>query len=184
MPSITPPSTRYTGASIALHWLMALLLAATVAAIELKGLYPKGSAGRELLKSTHVLLGMSVFALVWLRLLARGWSTAPAIAPPPPAWQQHLGHLVHAALYFLMIARPLLGWLSLSAKGQPIALPWGLELPRLIAENRETAHRLKELHEALATAGYGLVGLHAAAALAHHYLVHDNTLRRMLPGAR
>jgi cytochrome b561 len=29
--------------------------------------------------------------------------------------------------------------------------------------------------------GYWLIGLHAAAALFHHYIVRDNTLRRMLP---
>lgn len=180
----TTPSARYAGASITLHWLMAVLLAATVAAIEMKGLYPKGSAGRELLKSFHFVLGLSVFGLVWLRLLARWWAPAPAITPPPPAWQARLGQLVHAALYLLMIALPLLGWLALSAKGQAVSLPWGLELPPLIAESKAIAHRLKDLHEALATAGYGLVGLHAVAALAHHYLVRDDTLRRMLPGMR
>lgn len=178
------PAARYAGASIALHWLMAVLLAATAATIEMKGLYPKGSAPRELLKTAHFTLGMSVFALVWLRLLARTWATAPRITPAPPAWQARLGQLMHAALYVLMIALPLLGWLALSAKGQPITLLGGLELPQLIAESKATAHRIKDLHEALATAGYVLVGAHAAAALVHHYLVRDNTLLRMLPGTR
>lgn len=182
-PMTTPPA-RYGRVSIALHWLMAVLLLATVATIEMKGLYTKGSTERELLKSFHFMLGLSVFGLVWLRLLARTLAPTPAITPAPPAWQARLGHLVHGALYVLMIALPVLGWLALSAKGQPIALPWGLELPRLIAENKDTAHRIKDLHEALATAGYGLVGLHAVAALAHHYLVRDNTLLRMLPSTR
>jgi len=180
----TTPAARYAGASIALHWLMAVLLAATVATIEMKGLYPKGSALRDLLKTAHFMLGMSVFALVWVRLLARSLSPTPPILPTPPAWQARLGHLVHGALYVLMIGLPLLGWLALSAKGKPVPLLWGLELPQLIAESKETSHRLKDMHEALATAGYALVGLHAAAALLHHHLVRDNTLRRMLPGSR
>jgi len=165
----TSTPARYGNASIALHWLMALLLVATAATIELRGIYPKGSAERDLIKTAHFMLGMSVFALVWVRLLARSLSPTPPILPAPPAWQARLGHLVHGALYVLMIGLPLL---------------WGLELPQLIAESKETSHRLKDLHEALATAGYALVGLHAAAALVHHHLVRDNTLRRMLPGGR
>ena len=43
---------------------------------------------------------------------------------------------------------------------------------------------IKEIHETIGTIGYYLIGLHAAAALAHHYLMHDNTLLRMLPRRR
>ena len=61
---------HYSRWSIALHWLMAVLLVATAATMELKGIYPKGSTGRSLLMSVHYALGLSVFSLVWLRLLA------------------------------------------------------------------------------------------------------------------
>jgi cytochrome b561 len=90
-------------------------------------------------------------------------------------------HWVHAALYLLMMVLPLLGWLVLSAGGKPIPF-FGLELPALIAENKANAKQIKELHETIATAGYFLIGLHAAAALFHHYWIGDNTLKRMLPG--
>jgi cytochrome b561 len=56
----------------------------------------------------------------------------------------------------------------------------GTQLPSLIGESKEAAKWLKELHEAGAKAGYFLVGLHAAAALYHHYVARDNTLRLML----
>ncbi|MGP1630131.1 MAG: cytochrome b [Giesbergeria sp.] len=178
-------NAHYSRCSIALHWLMAVLLVATASVIELKGIYPKGSAGRDLLKSVHFMLGLSVFGLVWLRLLARARGNTPAITPPPPAWQAMLGLLVHLGLYVLMIGLPLLGWLALSANGAPVTLPGGLALPLLpIAESKETARWIKDLHETGATVGYVLVGLHAAAALVHHYLQRDNTLLRMLPGAR
>lgn len=176
---------HYNRWSIALHWLMAVLLVATATTMELKGIYPKGSAGRSLLMSVHYALGLSVFALVWLRLLARALGPTPAIAPPPPAWQVLLAHLVHLALYALMIGLPFLGWMALSAKGAPVALPGGMGLPMLpISESKETARWFKDLHEAGATVGYVLVGLHAAAALFHHYVQRDNTVLRMLPGAR
>jgi cytochrome b561 len=54
----------------------------------------------------------------------------------------------------------------------------------LVGADKALADQMKELHETLATAGYFLVGLHAAAALLHHYAFRDNTLVRMLPGRR
>ena len=67
----------------------------------------------------------------------------------------------------------------------PVTLPGGLGLPMLpISESKETARWFKDLHETGATVGYVLVGLHAAAALVHHYVQRDNTVLRMLPGTR
>lgn len=176
-----PSPTRYSGLSIAMHWLMALLLVAVYACIELKGNFPKGSEPRELLKHWHFMLGLGVFALVWLRLLGRLLHKTPAISPAPPAWQTGVAHLMHLALYVLMIGMPLLGWLLLNAEGKPAPF-FGLELPLLVDKDPVLAERLEELHEFGAVAGYWLIGLHAAAGLFHHYFNRDNTLTRMLPG--
>src|SRR5690606_17703877 len=97
---------RYGSLSIALHWLMLVLIAGVYACIELKGNFPKGSETRELLKQWHFMLGLSVFVLVWLRLLARALSPAPAIEPAPPGWQHLLAKLMHLALYALLTADP------------------------------------------------------------------------------
>ncbi len=176
---------HYSTPSIALHWLMAVLLIATAATMEFKGVYPKGSAARDAIKGVHYLLGISVFILVWARLLARSAGTTPPIHPPLPVWQARLSLLVHVGLYVLMIGLPLLGLLTLSAEGKPVTLWWGGQLPLLPMEaNRDTAHWFKELHETGATVGYVLVGLHAATALFHHYIQRDNTLLRILPGRR
>lgn len=180
----TDSTTRHSGALIAMHWLMAVLLVATAITMEVRGLYPKGSGARELIKTAHYVLGMVVFGLVWVRLFIRATGTSPQITPQLPAWQTMLGHWVHILLYVLMVGLPLLGWLALSAKGKPVPLLWGLQLPMLIAENRDTAHLLKEIHEIGARTGYGVLALHAGAALLHHYVFRDNTLLRMLPGKR
>ena len=124
-----------------------------------------------------------MFAVVWLRLIARAFADTPPIMPAPPLWQARLAKAVHAALYCLMISLPLSGWLMLSAAGKPIPF-FGWELPALVAPNRSLASAVDDVHEAIATAGYWLIGLHAAAALFHHYIVRDNTLRLMLPGVR
>ena len=172
---------RFGSLSIALHWLMFLLLAGVYACIELKGNFPKGSDMRELLKQWHFMLGLAVFALVWLRLLARLIAPTPKIVPTIPAWQAIPAKLMHLALYALMIGTPLLGWLILSAFGKPIPF-FGLELPALVAPDHDFGEQLEHWHVRLAEAGYWLIGLHAVAGLFHHYISRDNTLTRMLPG--
>ena len=173
-------SKRYGTLSIGLHWLMLLLLVAVYACIELRELYPKGSDPREALKTWHFMLGLSVWVLVVLRVYARLTSPTPRITPEPVRWQMLSAKLVHLALYGMMIIMPLLGWLLLSASGKPIPF-FGLELPALVAKNKEFAELIKEIHETIGVLGYYLIGLHAAAALFHHYYIKDDTLTRILP---
>lgn len=178
-------TVRYRGKelgqfSIALHWFMLLLLAAVYACIQLRELYPRGSDIREGLKTWHFMLGLSVFALVWIRLLAR-WRT-PLLSRTPglARWPAAAGHI---ALYGLMIAMPLLGWLTLSAEGDAVPF-FGLVLPPLATPDKALAERVGGLHETLGVAGYWLIGLHATAALFHHYVLRDATLRKMIPRRR
>lgn len=174
------PATHYARLSIALHWLMLVLLGAVYALIELRGLFPKDSVERNLMKDLHFMLGLSVFVLVWLRLAIRLSRPTPPIVPKPAAWQTGLAHLMHLALYLLMIFLPLAGWLILSAADKPVPF-FGLELPHLIGPNPDQAKFIKGWHERIGSWGYWLIGLHALAGLYHHYVQRDNTLLRMLP---
>jgi cytochrome b561 len=174
-------TSRYGAISIGLHWLMFLLIAAVYACIELRELYPKGSEPRDALKMWHFMLGLSVFVLVWLRLGLRVLQPTPAILPPPSTWQQVSAKVMHGLLYALMIGMPLAGWMILSAEGKPIPF-YGLELPALIAQNEATGEWIEEIHETTGKVGYFLIGLHALAALFHHYVLRDNTFKRILPG--
>ena len=174
---------RYSRWSIRLHWFMLLLLVAVYALMEFRGYFPKGSATRDLMKTWHFMLGLSVLILVVVRLVARIVGGVPPIHPAPVRWQANTAKLMHLALYLLMIGMPIVGWLTLSATGKPIPL-FGLELPALLEKSKSLAHNFKEIHETAATVGYYLIGAHAAAALFHHYRQHDNTLLRMLPNRR
>ena len=171
---------RYGSLAIGLHWLMLLLLVAVYACIELREIYPKGSDPREALKTWHFMLGLCVLVLVWLRLAASLAGPTPLIEPVPPRWQTLSAKLMHVALYALMIGMPLGGWLLLSAAGKPIPF-FGLQLPALVSASKDLASSVKAIHEFGGTVGYFLIGFHAAAALFHHYVVRDNTLRRLLP---
>ncbi|MCS3841596.1 cytochrome b561 [Pseudomonas sp. JAI111] len=173
-------TNRYGKLSITLHWLMLALFVGVYACIEIKGLLPRESTARGLFLGLHGLFGLSIFALVWVRLLGR-LTPRPPITPSLPKWQTGISHLMHFALYGLMIATPLLAWLLLSASGKPMPY-FEFYLPSLVAVNPDQAKLFKHWHELLGSAGYWLIGLHAAAGLFHHYWVRDNTLTRMLPG--
>jgi superoxide oxidase len=174
-------TSRYGALSLALHWLMLLLLIAVYSCIELREYWPKGSEIRDGLKTWHFMLGLSVFTLVWLRLALRLSAPTPAIVPPLPAMQALLAKAMHIALYGFMIGMPIGGWLILSASGKPIPF-FGFELPALVAPDKALARQIKEIHETVGVIGFYLIGLHAVAGLAHHYIRRDNTLVRMLPG--
>ena len=179
----TQSRMRYASLSIFLHWAMLLLITAVYGCILLRENFPKGSDLREGLKMWHFMLGLSVLALVIVRIVARLLTTKPPIKPEPPVWQMWLAKATHFALYAFMLAMPILGWSILSAEGATIPF-FGLELPALIGPSKALAGQIKEVHETIGTIGYFLIGLHALAALFHHYVVKDNTFRRMLPGKR
>jgi len=174
-------TNRYGSLSITLHWLMFLLIVAGYACMELREFFPKGSDPREAMKSWHFMLGLTVFVLVWLRLGLRLLQVKPAIEPQPVAWQRYLGTALHWVFYAFMIGMPIAGWMILSAEGKPIPF-YGLELPALIAKNKDTAEWIEDIHKTVGTAGYALLAIHASAALFHHYVLRDNTLTRILPG--
>lgn len=170
---------RYSKLSMTLHWLMVALFIGVYSCVQIKGLLPRGDSARPLFLGVHALFGLAIFALVWLRLLAR-LQPRPPILPAPARWQVGVSHLMHLALYGLMIATPILGWLMLAAGDKPVPY-FGLVLPAPIGVDSAVFQQLKHWHELIGSAGYWLIGLHTLAGLFHHYWVGDNTLKRMLP---
>lgn len=169
---------RYASASILLHWLMLVVIIAVYVFINLHDSFPKGSETRELMKHWHFMAGLTVLLLVIIRLaLLLQAGHRPAIKPRPAPWVAFSSRLMHWTLYAFMLGMPILGWLVLSAGGKTIPF----DLPALLDLNKPLARNLKNVHETIGVIGYYLLGLHAAAALFHHYFLKDNTLKRMLP---
>ena len=171
---------RHAPAMIALHWLMLQLVLLAYLCIELRVLFERGTPEREFMRAAHASIGLTILVFALLRLAIRWRVGVPPVAVIQPAWRRLAARASHALLYLLMIGMPLAGWLLLSLRGDPIPY-FGLDLPPLAAENEVLAKRLRAWHGNAGRAGYLLIGLHAAAALAHHYLWRDGTLRRMLP---
>lgn len=176
------PSPRYSLTAIALHWLIALLMLCGFCL----GLYMTGlkfSPQKLVLYSYHKWIGVTVFTLAVLRLLWRLTHAAPALPARMPAWQRHGAGATHALLYLLMLAIPLSGWLYSSSTGVP-TVPFGvaaLQLPDLLARNKETADSLHFVHVSLNYSLALLVALHVAAAFKHQWLERDHLLDRMNP---
>ncbi|GAB6069376.1 cytochrome b [Thiomicrorhabdus hydrogeniphila] len=171
---------RYGSLSIWLHWLMFLVIAMTFASIELKGLFEKGTDARDLMKLIHFSLGLTVLVLVIARLMIMLPQKNPEITPTPNKTLQKIAKAMKVVLYLFMLAMPILGWLILSGADKVTPF-YGFDLPALINPDKDLAHTLKEIHETLGTIGYWLIGLHAVAALFHHYFLKDDTLKRIMP---
>ena len=171
---------RYGSISIKLHWFMLILMIATYAFIECRVFFEKGTDTRDLFKMMHFTLGLTVLLTVIVRIYFRLTQITPKITPPLSNFQEMSAKLAHLALYVLMVFLPIAGWFMLSAFGKPIPF-FGLELPALMSVNKDLGGLIHEVHELVGTIGYYIIGLHALAALVHHYIQKDDTLLRMLP---
>jgi cytochrome b561 len=176
----THAANRFSTPMLVLHWLIFVLMAAAYATMEFRGLVPR--EGRFAMRAAHYSLGLAVLALVLVRIAMRRSHGAPPIVPAPSALNAAAAKAGHLALYVLMIVLPVLGWLAYGAEGRVVA-PFGVPLPMPIAPNQDWVKPLEGAHEIAGKIGYVLVGLHAAAALWHHYFVRDNTLALMWPPA-
>ena len=79
----------------------------------------------------------------------------------------------------MLLAVLLLGIANVWVRGDSI---FGLFTVPKFSPDQELRHRVEDLHETAANIVLIVAGLHALAALAHHYFMRDGVLKRMLPG--
>lgn len=176
----TSPRSDWPALSKALHWLIAALILVMAWLGLTMGEMPNGP-DKIATYALHKSIGLSILALVALRLLWRLYAGAPAPVAGTPRWQERIAGVTHVALYALLLVLPLSGWLLNSAAGFPLQWFGLFNLPALAGRD-EALHALAEqAHELLFWVLAGLVVLHAAAALHHHLFLGDATLARMLP---
>ena len=163
-----------------LHWLVVVLIL-VMAWIGLRmGDMPNGP-DKIATYALHKSIGISILALVLLRLSWRLYAGAPAAVPGTPAWQERLASLTHWALYALLLAIPLSGWVLNSASGFPLQWFGLFNLPAIVGRDHGLHELAEEVHEWLFWAMVALAVAHAAAAFYHHLFQRDATLARMLP---
>ncbi len=207
----SPTVDRYGGISQAFHWITVALVIALLAigwGADVEADKPGSSA-----YLWHSSLGVLVFVLALARVLWRLFTPAPALPVSMRGSQRAFARGVHVALYALLLALPLSGWLVASAEGGSVSFFGIATLPRwqpaagvappAVRPQSEDAERSEqaaggaasrgaeqrgefweEAHEVLAYAIAALAILHTLAALKHHFIDRDSVLRSMLPARR
>jgi len=182
------PSARYGHVAVGFHWLIALLIFGLLAIGKyMTGLEPDNPM-RFALTQWHKTFGITVLILSVLRLLWRFGHRPPPDPPTLPVWQKRAAHAAHLALYALMFAVPITGWIMVSASPLDVrtllfdVIPWPHLPPFPDLDNRaELAETFAELHEIAGNLMLLILIAHVGAALKHHLIDKDTVLVRMLP---
>lgn len=171
---------RYGSVAQALHWAVVLLVALQ---------FPLGITAHGLPLSLlrlkllvwHKSIGMTVFALMLVRLGWRLYTPAPALPPTLQGRQRQLAHVSHWLLYALLLVMPLVGWITSSASNLTVTWFGLFRFPDLVAPDKALAEAAKDTHIALSWLLLALIGLHVTATFWHEFKLKDGVLRRMLP---
>jgi len=173
-------AARYSGVAQVLHWLTAVLV--VVAFIVSVG-GPESrvySAAKDYDRNLHELLGVCVFLVTLVRLLWRVMDPPP-VSKDLPLWMEKSSSLVQWTLYGLLLLVPLTAMAGAWLEGHPIDLLGVGSFAPIISQSHQLGHTLSEIHGWIGDVILWLGGLHAAAALYHHFGMRDNVLRSMLP---
>ncbi|MEL6373925.1 MAG: cytochrome b [Pseudomonadota bacterium] len=171
---------QYNGLARLLHWSVALLVFGLFALGYWMRTLDYYSAWYQRAPELHTSLGMVLVVLILVRLAWRAMTRTPA-ALPHSRLEALAGHAAHLALYVLLIVMGITGYVFATADGKPISVFGAFELPPLI-QSKVAGDLAGDVHEWAAYAIVGLAVVHALAALKHHFIDRDDTLRRMTSG--
>ena len=167
-----------------LHWLMAALIFVALPLGVWASLLPSGDGVRVEILFFHKSIGVTVFGLIALRIVWRLIVGAPAYAEPLGKVIRVASRAGHLALYALMIAMPVSGYLGSTAGGRAVSWFGLLELPRLVAKDRNLAVAASWAHLAFAWMLAFVLAAHLGAVFWHTAIKHDSVLTRMWPSFR
>jgi cytochrome b561 len=171
---------RYGAPAQAFHWATAILVVAAF-------VYGPGgseqrvySTAKDLDRQLHETLGIAVFGIALIRLAWRALDGAPEVPPMAP-WMRLSLKVVHATLYVLLLALPITAIFGAWLEGHPLTLLGNIRVAPPLAEAHDLGSTIAAIHTWLGDAILWLAGVHATAALYHHFVLGDGVLRSMLP---
>jgi cytochrome b561 len=168
--------------ALSLHWLTVGLVVTAWLLGTFGDELPRGAV-RSAGLLTHIWAGLAILLLIALRIAWRLFDPPPTFEPTQFGhWADIAARLTHFALYGSLIAVPVVGVLLQFARGDALPIFGIADIASPWVRDRSFARSVKEIHETLANLLMMLAGLHAVAALVHHWLLGDRTLTRMLPG--
>lgn len=172
-------SDNYGIISILLHWICALLL---IGLFILGFIMVDWDYTHQFYYDGphfHESLGIIFAILLLFRLIWRQRYPKPTPLSPNPL-QQRLASYAHQLLYLLMVAIPISGYLISSADGRAVKVFNWFEVPAITDDIDNLATISGDIHYWLSIAIIALTVLHIAAALKHHFVDKDNTLKRIV----
>ena len=179
--AVSEGSKRYTRTVMAIHWLSAfVVMAAFVTGLE--------GPARVIFSDAHLsdrqwheTLGVTIVALTLLRVVWRLLAGARAPKLPMPRWMHIASKALQGFLYLLLLAVPITGLITVGTGGHGIELLGGAHIMPPAPLNEALSHQLGDIHKLMGDAIMWLAGVHAVAALFHHYVLRDGVLNSMLP---
>ncbi|BCO30678.1 cytochrome b [Thiohalobacter sp. COW1] len=173
-------STGYGWISILLHWLVALVIIGLFAlGLWMTDLTYYDPWYREA-PAIHKSVGILLFLAILLRLAWRWCNPRPVPLSNHKPWERRLAHWTHVLLYALPLLVMVSGYLISTAEGRPVEVFDWFSVPATFSGYEQQEDIAGEIHEILAFILIGLASVHALAALKHHFIDRDRTLRRML----
>jgi len=173
-------SSGYGSVAKLLHWSVVLLIIAQFVLGKIGSDLPNGLEKLKVM-ANHKSIGMLILMIALVRIAWKLANPSPALPAGMPRWQRIAAKVSHSALYVLLIAQPITGWITSTTRNFPVSFFNWFQFPNLVGPNDELHERFEDLHHFLAEALLVIAILHAAAALYHHFWVRDDVLRRMLP---
>lgn len=175
---------RYSLPARLIHWLMA----AGFVFMWLCGYVMTTWAGEdtpleEFLFDLHISIGVTLAALLVLRIAVRLTHRAPPLPDGISRIERHGAHLGHAALYAVPAMVICAGWAETNL-GDHIVKWFGFGLPKVFPSDEALANFTAVAHMWLAYSMLIIAGGHVAAALKHRYLDGHDVIHRMTFGRR
>ena len=174
---VTNTQTQYGSVAKFLHWLIFILLLGMLVGGFCFGYLPKEYKGT--VYNLHKLTGITILALMIIRVVWAIFNVKPAMPAATPCWQRFAAHIVHLGLYALVIAMPLAGWIGASAAQKyPHIGDFNFKLP--VPHEKWIVGTAFDFHTWIAYAIIAFASVHILAALYHHYILKDDVMRRMM----
>ena len=182
--SRTPATSRaaYTPMARALHWIVALLVIATVPVGQIMIQEGLERSLQNTLFIFHKNVGVVILLLVLARLAYRAFNPAPPLPAEMPSWQKNLAHATHVLLYVFLLVMAFSGYVRVRAGGFPIEWLDAIGAPALVPRSDALAETAKTTHFYARFALVPLILMHVAGALHHGIVKRDGVFSRMWPG--
>jgi len=180
-PAIAAGEAVYDRVARALHWLVAALAVIVISLGWAIAGAPRNTPTRDLLLVMHRSVGVTILAVMLFRAVWRWRHPPPPLPPAVTGLERVLAGCTHVALYLLLIAMPLAGYVNAAAAGHAVSVFGIVSIPPILAENNLLSQAAIAIHLVAQYLLYPLVVLHIAGALRRGFVKHDGVLDRMLP---